>query len=159
VRLDPIFVLAPRPKPPSMSTRRAFVGMGIAFVTGGVIGSACGYAAGRAGQAKPVDASTTEELQPTGNADLDEVRRLAVKAPIEELMRVAETFLATVSLQYARDEVAWQGVVRIAAYVVEHPEAANRARIAKVTLQVAERAPSIRQDDYAVWIPRLKGIK
>jgi hypothetical protein len=118
--------------------------MGIAFVTGGVIGSACGYAAGRAGQAKPVDASTTEELQPTGNADLDEMRRLAVKAPIEELMGHAWSFLRAVAQEYRDDEIAWRGVGRIASQLVRNESQPDRVRLASYATQIIDGNPALR---------------
>src|SRR5262245_6960727 len=137
------------------------MGMGIAFVTGGAIGSACGYAAGVAnGKAKAVDASgAAEELKPSGNADLDEVRRLAVKAPIEELMAVADSFLASAFRDYSTDKVVWRGLGRISEYVLGHPEVENRRALAGMLVQIFERAPTAVRGDYSEWIPRLQAIR
>ena len=158
MRLDPIYVVAPKPKPPSMPTRRAVLGMGIAFVTGGAIGGACGYAAGAA-QAKAVDASASEELKPTGNAELDEVRRLAVKAPIEELMGKAMQFLMTVNQDFPTDRIAWRGVDRIAAYVVANEACPKRSDLAHWVLQTIDSAPPDLQGEHAEWRTKLRSIK
>lgn len=158
MKLDPVFLVAPRPKPPSMSTRRAFLGMGAAFVAGGAIGSACGYAAGVA-NAKAVDASATEELQPSGDADLDEVRRLAVKAPIEELMADSLAFLGAVTQDHSEDKIAWRGVARISQYVIDHPEVGDRRLLAGVMVQMIEKAPPSIRSDYLPWVPRLQAVR
>jgi hypothetical protein len=42
MRLDPIYLVAPKPNPPSMPTRRAFLVAGATFTLGAAVGGACG---------------------------------------------------------------------------------------------------------------------
>lgn len=159
MRLDPVFLVAPLPKPPSMSSRRAFLGMGLAFVCGGAIGSACGYSMGRASAQDASAARVEEELAPSGDADLDELRRLAVKAPIEELMGQAKMFLFAVGQDYRSDEVAWRGVGRLAEHLARNVDAGDRlalARFAGQTIRMGEPAVAAR---YSKWLPELQAIK
>jgi hypothetical protein len=119
MRLDTaVFLVAPKPKPPSMPTRRAFLLAGGTFAIGSVLGAACGYSAGvERAKAAPTDAAAPgveEDLKPSGDVELDELRRLAVKAPIEELMARANLLVACVRAEYKHDAILWRGVERVA---------------------------------------------
>lgn len=155
MKLEPVYLLAPLPQPAMMRSRRAFLGMGAMFVGGCALGSACGYSMGRAAAApaEPVD-----ELAPSGDPDLDELRRLAVKAPIEELMGRAEAFSLEVDRTYRQDVVAWKGIGRIADHLVAE-SARDRRALAKWIAQVIENAVPDRHAEYERWIPLLRGIK
>ncbi|MEO6593663.1 MAG: hypothetical protein ABIP94_02795 [Planctomycetota bacterium] len=102
------------------------------------VGGACGYAIGAnaVGRAAPVD----EPLVPTGDADLDELRRLAVKAPIEELMEKAPTFVSLLDDTYPRDRILWQGMERICDALLAGHEVPNRRLFAKVVAQQIENS-------------------
>jgi len=148
MRLDAVYVLAPKPKPPSMPTRRAFLMAGVAFIAGTSLGGACGYAMGsqQAGGvvAGPEEKPKDEPLVSSGNAELDELRRLAVKAPIEELMEDAENFLDALHGSYPTDSILWQGVGRIANHMVAGYRAPNARVVAMLTAQTIERGhPSV----------------
>ncbi|MBL9075880.1 MAG: hypothetical protein JNL08_00165 [Planctomycetes bacterium] len=139
MRLDPVFVVAPEPTAPTMPTRRAFLLAGATFTFGAAIGGACGYSAGAA-QAAGSAAPREEELTPSGDSDLDELRRLAVKAPIEELIERRLVFLRSVGALYRRDDTLWRGVVRLSEAVRSRDGFPDRLIIARLIAQNIEQA-------------------
>lgn len=130
MKLEPVYLVAPRPKPPSMPTRRAFLFMGVAFAGGSIVGAACGYSIG--------SASGSDELPLTGDPDLDEWRRLAVKAPLKELVRLRHEFMVALDRDYPEDAVLWQGLNRLAAAVATDAAFPDRRRAALFVLRLAE---------------------
>lgn len=98
-------VSAPVPAPSTVPTRRVFLLAGITFAVGTAAGGWSGYAIGAA--------AGDGELEPTGDADLDELRRLAVKAPIEELLAKRLVFLVNMSRHYRDDRILWRGFDRL----------------------------------------------
>ena len=117
-----------------MPTRRAFVLCGATFAFGAVAGGACGYSLGAAANAQP-----DEELVPSGDAELDELRRLAVKAPIEELVERRKTFTNSVIKDYPADQLLWKGVGRLCdAALAGHPMA-DRRLFARFLAQMIEQ--------------------
>src|SRR5262249_35636368 len=153
MQIDPVYVVAPRESRPSMSSRRAFMGMGLCFVAGGAVGVACGYSIGVANAGPSVDpaAPTEDDLKSTGDADLDELRRLAVKAPIEELVEKNLMFFMNLDRTYRTDPVLWKGVDRLAAQVLSNEGTKNRAIIVKQLLAVIEKdkpPPALHLDRY-----------
>ncbi|HEB52202.1 MAG TPA: hypothetical protein ENI87_02985 [bacterium] len=130
MRLEPVYLVAPKPKPPSVPTRRAFLLAGGTLFVGLGLGGACGYAAG---------SGVLSELEPTGNAELDELRRLAVRAPIEELMDQAMLFLDLLRNNYPEDPFLWQGAKRIGEELLDNPAAANRRAKALWLRQLIDR--------------------
>ncbi len=160
MRLEPVYLVAPKPRPPSMPTRRAFLGMGLAFAVGGAIGSACGYSVGSAKAAEKAGGGPAGEDYPlSGNPELDELRRLAVKAPIEELMGIAMVFIRTVTQDYPEEVVAWKGVRRMGEHVLANPGVAQRRVIARFLCQGIEQASSQRQESLNDLLPRLREIR
>ena len=139
-----------------MSTRRAFLWMGMAFAGGTAVGGACGYTIGAAATAAggPGEA----ELAPSGNAELDELRRLAIKAPIEELMERRLAFLLTRQLSYRDDEVLWRGVVRICDSVLANESMADRRATAKAILSTINQGPVPKHLDLADRVLALQRI-
>lgn len=153
MRLDPVFVIAPIPSVPSMPTRRAFLFAGSTFAVGVTLGGACGYAVGvgsapadPAGEGvqggEPAQAGN-EELPKSGDADLDELRRLAVKAPIEELVQHRLVFVNATFMDYPLDRVLWQGVERLVDYLTKGGEVEGRAQFAKALASVIEQADPV----------------
>lgn len=114
MRLDTACIVAPKPKVPSMPTRRAFLLAGSTFVVGACVGGAAVHAL----HAPVVD----EAMTPTGNAELDELRRLAVRAPIDELLRKGPPFLMAFTTTYPEDAVLWRGVLRMSDAMVAGTE-------------------------------------
>jgi hypothetical protein len=145
MKLEPVFLVAPKPKPPSMPTRRAFLLAGATFTLGAVTGGACGYSIGAAAAVPPA----AEEIPPSGDVELDELRRLAVKAPIEELVERRLTFTNSVFKDYPTDELLWRGVGRLCDAVLAGHAMADRRLFARFLAQM------IQQGDQRVTKPLL----
>jgi hypothetical protein len=133
IRLEPIYLLAPKPKQPSVPTRRAFLIAGGTFFAGIGLGGACGYAAG---SARSDGETAADALMPTGDADLDELRRLAIEAPIEELTSQWFPFLTLLHDTYQSDEVLWQGAKRICDEAINNESLIDRSKIARWSITV-----------------------
>ncbi|MCA8973367.1 MAG: hypothetical protein KDC98_01530 [Planctomycetes bacterium] len=119
MKLEPVYLLAPEPEPPSMPTRRAFLLAGGMFAAGSICGGACGYTIG-------VVSSQGEEkvgeFAPSGDRELDYWRNLAVKAPLDELFARAPNFLTAQMADYKNDEVLWRGVDRLSHEIISNPD-------------------------------------
>jgi hypothetical protein len=128
MKIDAVYLLAPEPKPPSISTRRAFLLAGGTLVIGALAGGACGYSMGLAarpnggGEQKPAagapQAKVEEELKTSGDAELDYWRQVAVKAPLDELFAKGVMFLSVRVSDYPKDQILWKGVERMVAEVI-----------------------------------------
>jgi hypothetical protein len=154
MRLEPVYLVSPRPKPPAMPTRRAFLLAGTTFAVGSVLGGACGYSL--AASATKDTGTEDGDLAPSGDVELDELRRLAVKAPIEELVQRGVFFLNLRDTTYPQDGVLWRGVERLARQIIENPGPIDRSLVLVVTatiergqppesLRLEESLPSLRQ--------------
>ncbi len=158
MRLEPVYLVAPKPKPPSMPTRRALLGMGVALLAGGGIGSAFGYALGR--RQRDAAADLPGEIDtPSGDPEVDELRRLAVQAPIEELMAQAGPFLVMLGQRQAMDVVAWRGVDRIAEQLLGRPDLPQRGMLVRFTKQLIDRRQAASPDYHSPWAAGLRAIK
>ncbi len=164
MKLEPVYLVAPK-RVPSMPTRRAFLIAGGTFVLGGGLGGACGYAMGAG---VPVDANAKAsdggapgdgELKPSGDVELDELRRLAVKAPIEELLERRQVFVELVRRSYRKDPVLWRGMHRLATALVRDSSIPQRRVFARVMAQVIEQADQGVASALVPLVPDLRGIK
>jgi hypothetical protein len=135
MKLEPVFLVTPKLPSGSVPTRRAFLFAGAAFFGGAVLGTACGYSMGAAaaGPQAPVDPAQPIDPPKTGNAELDELRRLAVVAPIEELVERHPLFLMLRDRHYRDDEILWRGVGRLARKAIDDEQLRNRRTIAALT--------------------------
>lgn len=170
MRLDPVFVIAPIPSVPSMPTRRAFLFAGSTFAVGVTLGGACGYAVG-VGSAPAADPAGggvqggdpaqagNEELPKSGDAELDELRRLAVKAPIEELVENRLVFVNATFMDYPLDRLLWQGVERLADYLIKGGTVEGRAQFAKALAGVIEQADPVITARLRSRVPELRRLK
>jgi len=160
MRLDAVFLVAPKPKPPSIPTRRAFLIAGGMFATGAVLGGACGYSIGAAAGSGPAAAPGAEpDLVPSGDVELDELRRLAVKAPIEELVERGLLFLSMRVESYKTDAVLWRGVDRLSLAMVENaslPITYGLVGVVIVTIESGGFPPSLQLQDR---LPALRELK
>jgi hypothetical protein len=140
MRLDAVYVLGgPRsPAPTPALTRRALLIAGGSFFLGG----ACGYALGAKATAAPATTAPTPAEPPksSGDANLDELRRLATIAPIEELMGVAPNFLNELDKAYLKDEIACSGLGRVAKALLDGFPVANRRILTLLTAQMIEKS-------------------
>ncbi len=149
MKLEPVYLVAPK-RVPSMPTRRAFLIAGGTFVLGSGLGGACGYAMGAG---VPVDANAKAsdggapgdgELKPSGDVELDELRRLAVKAPIEELVERRQVFVDCLFQDYPKDAILWRGATRLCdALLTLNTGVANRRQFATYFAQVIEGADPV----------------
>jgi len=155
MRLDPVLLVAPNAPPATMPTRRAFVLGGAMFATGLSLGGACGYAIGSRRTGEPVE----EELEKSGDADLDELRRLAVKAPIEELVKHDLLFIRSSTVVYKNDIILWRGMKRIAEHVLEKADYPNRRPVAGVLVQAVNAALPEIAEPLLGYVARLKAIR
>lgn len=167
MRLEPVFVVAPKATSPSMSTRRAFLLASGTFAAGATLGGACGYAMGSqapadggAGAASPsADPAADESPKPSGDVELDELRRLAVKAPIEELVKQRPIFLTYFGRRYRKDEILWRGVDRLCQEVLKRPDYPNRLLAANGLVQVVEQGEPGLKELVGDKVQALRSIK
>jgi len=156
MRIDPVYLVAPKPEKKKVPTRRAFLIAGGTFLAGLGLGGACGYAVGASGVQR---AEEDEPLAPTGNAELDELRRLAVKAPVEELMGKATVFLDFLRGTYRSDPILWSGADRIANEVINNSGLPNRRVLATWLAQLIEAEASQHGHDRRDLASRLRRIR
>ena len=160
MRLDPVYLVEPRPGHPTMSTRRAFLLAGSTFAIGTSLGGACGFAAGVAStRSDPESPGNHDNLEPSGDSLLDELRRLAVKAPIEELVQKRLDFVNLLYTTYPGDATAWQGIGRLAKHYIENAQAPDRHVFARWIAQVIERSPEDISKHYTDYIIPLRRTK
>lgn len=161
MKLEPVYLVAPKEEPRTMPSRRAFLMTGIAFAAGAAAGGACGYSLGAAGAGPSASAESDArdepgpDLEPTGDAQLDELRRFAVHAPLDELFAKGQQFLAAQFIDYRTDPVLWIGVSRLSNEIVTNPARRVDQRLIAVVIQnirvleppeelgLAERIPAL----------------
>jgi hypothetical protein len=155
MKIDPVWLVAP-PKAPSIPTRRAFLLAGGCFAAGMSIGGACGYSYGKSQSsdsssagAAPGGAAAEGDLPKSGDIELDQLRWLAVKAPVDELFEKALSFLHIRGITYPKDEILWRGVDRLSKEIVENPsrdvsEAVVLAVISHIESPARPTTPSLR---------------
>jgi hypothetical protein len=80
-------------------------------------------------------------LTPTGDAELDALRHLAVRAPLDELIEQSFSFLVERARVYHEDEVLWRGVARIARAIPEQPERFDRNVVLLVGAMIRDGNP------------------
>lgn len=140
-----------------MPTRRAFLIAGSTFAVGSALGGACGYSLGTSKTAAPA-----ADAQPSsGNVELDELRRLAVKAPIAELVEQGVFFLHKRDTAYPRDEVLWKGVERLARAITEGSTEVGRPLLLVVTATIERGGPpaDLRLDAYLPALHKLRSSR
>jgi hypothetical protein len=155
--------MEPQPASPELSappstvpTRRVFVMAGVTFLVGTTTGGWWGYAAGSEAAASERQAA---ELAPTGDADLDELRRLAVKAPIEELLQRRLVFLANLGRTYRSDRVLWRGFDRLVEVALHGEGVPDDRLLGRLLAQHIEYADPDFQAPRLHLAPRLRELK
>lgn len=158
MKLEPVFLLAPKPKPPSMPSRRAFLIAGGTFFAGIGLGGACGYAAGVSGKGEGVREENALP-EPSGNAELDELRRLALKAPIEELVGKRDALLHFATSAYPNDKYIWHGIGRLVEATLQGNLIPNRRAFAAWLAQFIERGNPKMTESLVKHIPDLRRVR
>lgn len=125
MRLEPVYILGPETPtaPVPAPTRRAFLAGGGLFALGTLVGGACGYTVGAT--AGRTAAGEGEARPSSGDARLDALRRLAVDAPIEELVSKWNPWFTEFNFDYERDDILWQGMDRLANWTSQNLEVAD----------------------------------
>lgn len=154
MKLEPVFVVAPQPHLRGVPTRRAFLIAGSTFTLGTVVGGACGYSIAVATQS--AGAPAEEVIPPSGDPELDELRRLAVKAPIDELLEKRLVFTACVNSDYPTDAVLWRGVGRLCDAVVGNYQYEDRRLFAAALAQMIDRGDATCTQSLKSRIPELR---
>jgi hypothetical protein len=90
---------------------------------------------------------------------LDELRRLAISAPITELMDRHMVYLDRMTATYPRDEILWSGAKRICDEVLNNSNLDSRRSIAGWLATVIERGDLNMTADLRPSIARLKRVK
>lgn len=139
-----------------MPTRRAFVLGGAMFATGLSLGGACGYAIG----SRRVEGGSGDEVEvSSGDADLDELRRLAVKAPIEELVKHRLVFVNATFADYPKDATLWKGIGRLAEFVLSDSAMDDKRKFAIALAGVIEQADIAVSRDLRQLAPKLRRVR
>jgi hypothetical protein len=159
MKLEPVYVVAQQRTQPSMPTRRAFLLAGATFTLGAAAGGACGYSLGAAGGQPESARPGEEELPPSGDRELDELRRLAVRAPLAELIEKRLDFLYSVGKDYRRDEVLWKGVERLSDAVLKDTSFPGRRLTARVIAQTIDFADPQFRSQFEGRIEPLRAIR
>jgi len=154
MRLDPVLLAAPSGPPALVPTRRAFMLGGTLFAAGLSLGGACGYAIG----SRRTEGGEEVEVS-TGDADLDELRRLAVKAPIEELVKHRLVFVNATFADYPKDATLWKGIGRLAEFVLSDFAMDDRRKFAAALAGVIEQADIVVSRDLRQLAPKLRRVR
>ena len=143
--------------------RRAFLVAGATFCAGLGLGGACGYAVGVGKGGEEEEGSgaggTEPELASSGDALLDELRRLATKAPIEELIEKRFDFLHSLIDSYPTDKIAWTGVGRLAEAAIHTNQIPDRRLFARWLAQAIEASSAAVREPNLKHVEQLRQVK
>lgn len=157
MRIDEaVYLAAPKVKDAAMPTRRAFLIAGCTFSLGTAVGGACGYSLGAA--ATPSTPTVEDELKPSGDVELDELRRLAIKAPLEELVQKRQIFMVSL-WEYKTDDILWRGVDRLCNAVLQDTGFPDRRIFAAILRQTFQKASPDRRAKYAEIEQSLRAVR
>ena len=157
MRLEPVYLLAPKPKPPSIPTRRAFLVAGGTLLAGLGVGAASGYAA--AASAAGQDGEQATRYGDPSARILDELHRLAVDAPIDELVARWIYFVDSFGTNYREDPILPEGMARLCESVLTEPSLDGRALMALSLSQAIERAEPEAAARLDAFLPALREVR
>jgi len=95
----------------------------------------------------------------SGDVELDELRRLAVKAPIEELVARRLVFLNSLSSDYRKDPYLWNGVARLCDAVETKADFPDRRVSARLLIQLIENADAEPRERLTPRVAQLRKIR
>lgn len=145
----------PSVPPSTVPTRRVFVLAGVTFLVGTTSGGWWGYAVGAAAATAREDG----DLVPSGNAELDELRRLAVEAPIEELLEQRLVFISCLLHEYPKDRILWRGAKRIGEALIEGRQIPERRLFSRFLAQMIEGHPLEFTEPLLALAPQLRKLE
>jgi hypothetical protein len=154
--------LVPARAAPMVATWRRFVCVAASFVGGSALGAASGYAVARSfAEAAPAPApphglTPDGRLAPSGNGELDELRWLAVEAPIEELATKNAVFFMMLDRTYRTDPVLWRGVARLCREALGNERSPHRRMIALLAVPIIEHDQPPAELRLEELLPRLR---
>ena len=128
------------------------------FATGLSLGGACGYAIGSRRAEEPGELKEEEQAS-SGDADLDELRRLAVKAPIEELVKHRLVFVNATFADYPKDATLWKGINRLAEFVLSDSAMDDKRKFANALAGVIEQADIAVSRELRQLAPKLRRVR
>lgn len=155
MRLDPVYVVAPRPAPPSIPTRRALLIAGA-----GALGAFCaGIATGWTWRG-PAAPPTEPGSQPGDSTD-ETLRWLqdlaAPSSPVDGLVTNFMAFVWMVPRRYPDHPELWDGMVRLAQEVLKNEALSDRAKIARDLADCfAGAVREVKRPDLARLVPALR---
>jgi hypothetical protein len=152
MRLEPVYLVAPKPKPPMMTRRRALLLAGSMLATGLGVGCAGGYWLG-------TPSHDAQQPPPPEDTTLRELRRLATDAPVAELLTNWSTFLGMLNDTYPHDAVLWRGAERLGEAIVADENLVDRRRMAAWLVQVITTAESDAARALDRLVPPLQRIR
>ncbi len=150
MEVDPVYVVVADTSA-KVPSRRSFLAAGFAFACGGVLGSTSGFVT-----AKWASANAAAGVR---DAELERLRRLAVLAPVEELVEGGWTYLVRLADDYREDPELWFGLERLAARITE-PGADARCRgLAMLAREVLAKSTAVAGASSARWAPLLEEVR
>lgn len=150
MEVEPVYVVVADASTNAPS-RRSFLAAGLAFACGGALGSTSGFVAAQWSSAGAKSGARDEELE--------RLRRLAVLAPVDELLDEGWTFLARLGCDYREDPDLWRGFERLAARITE-PGADPRYReLAMFAREVLSRSSASADATRARWASLLEEVR
>ena len=96
------------------------------------------------------------KAEKTGNPELDELRRLAVEAPIEELSAQWMSFLVRRDRTYHDDAPLLTGVRRLSEHCLGNADLRDRSRMAGALLRSLRIGAAALDSDLQALVPGLK---
>jgi hypothetical protein len=161
MRIDPVYVVAPLPAPKAAS-RRGFLALASSFAAGALIGGACGYSMGASNApAAGSSAAPTADADPpsSGDVELDDLRWLAVKAPIAKLVEKNALFIVRLYRDYPNDPFLWKGIDRLCRTVLAGEQPKDQLLIAKQLVPLIEHNHPPADLQLEQYLPALRAIK
>ena len=158
MRIDPVYLVAPLPAP-KVASRRGFLALASSFAAGALIGGACGYSIGTSNAPAASGApGAGGDLPSSGDVELDELRWLAVKAPIEKLLEKNTLLFMMLDRTYRTDPFLWQGVARLCKAALADEQSPYRRMVALQAVVAIEKVGPPAELRLQEYLPQLKAV-
>lgn len=143
--------------PSRVSTRRAFLIAGATFAVGAAFGGGLGHRIATA------TAGATERDEPdpldTDDPELRELRRLAVEAPLAELVERRLIYVHLLTKSYWEDPILWRGVRRLIDATLGGHQMEQRRLFARFLAQVLEGTHNRHARALLPFAPELRAVE